>query len=481
MASVYGFLTCLLLLLWNTNPAFGLSRTQAGRQPSPRAENLRPRRDVWANYQAMYPTAATSGAHQHNSYGTSANFSIFNVLDFGAVGDGKTDNFKAFQNALNAAATGGIVFVPPGQFAFLQNSTLTVPRGATLQGTYSTVPSHGVHDGSKPDVGSVLLPSGGRGSEDGCFIELSEDTTVAGLTIFYPDQLPQQVPQPYPWSLCLHGNNAAVTDIECLNCWNAVRAVAAARHYIARIQGQPINTGIYVDETYDIGRVEDVHWNPWYASDVTFMSWQLLHGRAFVFARTDWEYVLNTFAFGYAIGYHFIASKEGSCNGNFLGIGADMAANASVQVDASDPMGILITNGEFTAFVDPQFGTQYADSTQVVITAANKGAVSFSNSAFWGPANQIAKISGSGTTSFADCIFNKWDHDKKGNSAIEVENATGSLLVRGCDFQYPASQVDLGSTLKKAVITGNIISGSTNITGKAMNTQIGMNADDNPS
>ena len=35
---------------------------------------------------------------------------------------------------------------------------------------------------------------------------------------------------------------------------------------------------------------------------------------------------------------------------------------------------------------------------------------------------------------------------------------THSLLVRGCDFQYPANQVDLGSTLKKAVITGNIIS-----------------------
>ena len=33
-------------------------------------------------------------------------------------------------------------------------------------------------------------------------------------------------------------------------------------------------------------------------------------------------------------------------------------ANASVQVDASDPYGILITNGEFTAFVDPRFGTQ---------------------------------------------------------------------------------------------------------------------------
>ena len=61
-----------------------------------------------------------------------------------------------------------------------------------------------------------------------------------------------------------------------------------------------------------------------YAQDKVFMSWQLLHGRAFVFARTDWEYVLNTFAFGYAIGYHFISSKEGSCNGNFLGIGTCM-------------------------------------------------------------------------------------------------------------------------------------------------------------
>ena len=43
-----------------------------------------------------------------------------------------------------------------------------------------------------------------------------------------------------------------------------------------------------------------------------------------MFARSDWEYVFNTFAFGYAIGYHFIASKEGSCNGNFLGIGKDI-------------------------------------------------------------------------------------------------------------------------------------------------------------
>jgi hypothetical protein len=43
-------------------------------------------------------------------------------------------------------------------------------------------------------------------------------------------------------------NNAAVTDVECLNCFNAISAVRAHRHYIARVQGQPINIGIFIDE-----------------------------------------------------------------------------------------------------------------------------------------------------------------------------------------------------------------------------------------
>jgi len=76
----------------------------------------------------------------------------------------------------------------------------------------------------------------------------------------------------------------------------------------------------------------------------------------FVVARSDWEYFFNTFAFGYSVGYHFIASSAGSCNGNFLGIGADMAVRASVLVDSSDVFGILISNGEFTSFVDASLG-----------------------------------------------------------------------------------------------------------------------------
>jgi len=266
-------------------------------------------------------------------------------------------------------------------------------------------------------------------------------------------------------------------DVECLNCWNFVRAVNSARHYIARLQGQPINTGVFIDETYDIGRVENVHFNPWYSSHPAFMTWQLTHGRSFVIARSDWEYVYNTFSFGYSVGYHFIKSPAGSCNGNFLGIGADMAINASVLVDSADAWGLLITNGEFTAFMDPGFGKTDADSTQIVVSSTNTGAVRIVNSAFWGPSNRVARIEGSGSVGFGDCIFSQWDAGKKGNAAIAI-NGTGSLSVRGCEFQQDANQIEIGAGVRRAVVVGNLITGRTRISGEAKSTQVGLNAAD---
>jgi hypothetical protein len=45
-----------------------------------------------------------------------------------------------------------------------------------------------------------------------------------------------------------------------------------------------------------------VHFNPWFSQVKDFMRHQLTLGRAFVIARTDWEYMTNCFAFGYNIG-----------------------------------------------------------------------------------------------------------------------------------------------------------------------------------
>src|SRR3974390_2291429 len=66
----------------------------------------------------------------------------YSVLDFGAKGDGKTDDTAAFQKALDAAskAGGGVVYAPRGNYFFAGH--LSVPGAVTLKGMWESVPSH---------------------------------------------------------------------------------------------------------------------------------------------------------------------------------------------------------------------------------------------------------------------------------------------------------------------------------------------------
>src|SRR5215211_4705362 len=61
---------------------------------------------------------------------------IFSVPDFGAKGDGKTDDTAAFQKALDAAAQagGGTVQAPRGNYLF--SGHLNVPSAVTLRGVW---------------------------------------------------------------------------------------------------------------------------------------------------------------------------------------------------------------------------------------------------------------------------------------------------------------------------------------------------------
>src|ERR1035441_8584054 len=66
----------------------------------------------------------------------------YSVRDFGAQGDGKTDDTAAFQKALDAArqAGGGVVYAPRGNYFFAGH--LNVPSAVTLKGMWESVPSH---------------------------------------------------------------------------------------------------------------------------------------------------------------------------------------------------------------------------------------------------------------------------------------------------------------------------------------------------
>jgi len=365
---------------------------------------------------------------------------------------------------------------------FRISGSLVVDSAVVLRGSYDFVPSHAMAMGASfPNDGSVLMPTGGRGNESATpFITVLADGAVRGFCVWHVEQESTALPVAYPWALSLVGNNAAVADVELLNPFNGISAVKAPRHYIARVQGQPLNIGVFIDSTYDIGRVEDVHFNPWYSCKHPFVEYQLTVGRAFVIGRSDWEYVFNTFAFGYSVGYHFIETETGTMNGNLVGIGADLATKASVLVDGAQPPGLLITNGEFTAFTTPDWCPHcHFNSTQVLVAPSNTGAVKFVDSSFWGPCSQIAMLEGTGSVTFSSCEFVQWDlQNPGGKAAIQAEG--GALVLQGNDFLYDGRQVYLGANVSKAVITGNLIKGTERIVMEETKKSylIGLNAPD---
>lgn len=376
----------------------------------------------------------------------------WSVMEFGAAADGTSDNTAAFQKALDEAgkAGGGMVNVPAGRFAIKGN--LSVPAGVTLQGTYRATPVAFTADYDKLP-GTVLLAYAGRGSNEGNpFIDLRSSAAVAGLIIVYPEWKKTALP-PVPYPPCISAtetNNAAIIDVAIMNAYEAIRFVRAHRHLIRNFQGYPIWRGIYVDECYDIGRIENVHIWPFgvvYEPKDPYCEWINLNGTAFEFARTDWEYVTNTFCFGYGVGYKFSQTKAGSANGNFLGIGADCCERA-VLVEQCQPPGLLITNGEFVGRWSSR------DAVTLEIAEKAEGKVSLTNCSFWGPIDTCVVMRAPKAQFTADaCNFVHWDCKLNGAPAIDVQ--AGRAIVQGCSFEDRELTIRVGRNAKSVIVMGN--------------------------
>lgn len=379
---------------------------------------------------------------------------MIDVRSYGVVGDGRTDDTAAVQKALDAAgkAGGGVVHAPRGNYFF--SGHLVVPSGVTLKGVWESVPAHnGIRDAGLPkptDDGTTFLVTESAGNEDGPpFITLNHNSTLKGVVIYYPSQDPAAEPQPYPYAIAMRGKNPAVLAVELLNPYNGIDATQNERHLVRDVHGQPLRRGIFADTIYDIGRIENVHFNPWWSMSPKLLGWQYQHGEAFIFAKTDWQYVFNTFCYGYAVGYKFVKTEAGDCNGNFLGIGADDCLTA-LEFEAASIIGVLITNGQFVSYRGP-------DPTMVRVGPRNEGSIRFVNSAFWGGCNQVAFIEGTGTVGFSDCTFLPWKAPKPELAVLQFRG--GSAIVRGCEFRERKAQVHLGPQVKRAIVADNLVTG----------------------
>ncbi|MDP4117063.1 MAG: glycosyl hydrolase family 28-related protein, partial [Bacteroidota bacterium] len=283
-----------------------------------------------------------------------------NVVEYGARADGKTDDTDAFQKALDAAsAKGEAVLIPCG--TYLIAGSLTIPQGVTLQGNWQA--PHNTALGK----GSVLFATGSAGNENGTpLINMTQNSCLKGVTIFYPDQDINNV-KPYPWTIQGRGTNCSIIDVTLANPYKAIDfgTYSNELHFIRNVYGQPLKIGIFVDNCTDIGRIENVHFNPnaWSVCGYKnaprppsvewdkFVKYLTENFEGFIFARTDWEYVSNCFVIFPKIGWHFIRGEKRFGNVLITQSGADMT-DTGVQVDGSQKhAGLEFNNCQFMGTV----------------------------------------------------------------------------------------------------------------------------------
>lgn len=115
---------------------------------------------------------------------------IFSVKDFGAVGDGKSNDTPAIQNAIDAcaAAGGGVVLLPAGNFLsgsllLRSNITLRITPGATLTGSRRMEDYAPPHLLNISGVENVAIDGGGRihGSGDAFWKDRSDHPYFLGI------------------------------------------------------------------------------------------------------------------------------------------------------------------------------------------------------------------------------------------------------------------------------------------------------------
>jgi hypothetical protein len=368
-----------------------------------------------------------------------------NVCDFGARGDATGDDTSAFQRALDEAGkTGNRVFVPSGRY--LIKGRLNIPESVTLAGTFDAPARTQYNSGTlEKEKGSILLTIAGKNEPDAePFITLHSDSHLTGLVIYYPEQTDQIIP--YPWCIRGHGDNVNVTNMLLVNPYNAVDlgTLPCGRHNVNGLYAHALKTGLFIDKCFDVGRVSNVHFWPFWKDDKRIHEWVGKHGTAFVIGRTDWEYMTNCFAIFYHVGFHFVANKDGPGNAVLTQCGSDIGPCA-VKVDAVQRhAGVSFVNGQLMAGVE--------------IGAQNQGPVKFTACGFWGVqkvTDHHARISGDGHVTFTACHFTDWATLNRDSPAIILER--GGVTVNGCEFMDTGDKnhIELRSDVEAAIITAN--------------------------
>ena len=368
---------------------------------------------------------------------------IVSVKDFGATGNGVTDDTAAIQAALDASRYGGVVYLPVAPYAV--GGTLVVPEGVTLEGSFQA-PTAGASANGGFEEGSALIVTSTGGSATGnALITLKRNATLRGIVIFYPNQTDTNPPIAYPYTVSAAGDSISVENCLLVNPYQGIEIVGYQRPYLRAVYMQALKQGIYLDQIYDIPRLEDIHiWPFWkvFSYDSGVGQYQLANATAYTFGDISDVFGVNLFAYGYANGIEAIASPitGGLPYGQLINIDIDGSQNA-INIAATALDGLKITNLE----VHTMYGT---NPTGIILSG--QGLLQITNAVLNGGdgsggsqmayANLDIQASAGANVMlenirFANCV----------EAAIIIANSQSNIVANNLQFNVPGTALDLSA------------------------------------
>lgn len=424
----------------------------------------------------------------------------FNVRDFGAVGDGVTDDTQAFIDCFNYMGTvkrtsNKVMFwavVPPGRYKI--TSQIVIPQNMGLRGTRPFRLHRSeecswlyITDEYLPNNWNEYRPTTTPDPYDYNYmtIRLSEGSAIMDLGVYYPDQITYMntynTAKEYRYTIGVPHSISNVL-IEGIMASNPYRFIylgwAHDQARIRHIYGYPLRIGINNVRSDDVDIYDDIHFHRNFSPHTGVGNpYGTQNLEVFIFKGCDWTQVHNCFAYAFNTGIKLLTAEESS--GAYQGcrhmtfdtVNMELSTNCCVMEGDSynNYAAYDASNGHRDVrFINCVFlGNSDSDNGGL-----GKGVYlgygreyNFTNCTWRCPANTCFDMQSNGTAKIDEvkligCNFMTNGHTNNSGHYGVINDAARNLIVIGCNFSTGSSDTNNNvirsfSTAESATIIGS--------------------------
>ncbi|MEI7464019.1 MAG: glycosyl hydrolase family 28-related protein [Burkholderiales bacterium] len=291
------------------------------------------------------------------------------VRDFGAVGNGTTNDAPAIQAAINSlrGAGGGVVQFGP--------KTYRLASGVVIDGATVRLEGAGFTEGPGPGDGTWLCVDQTGFTPitfNGVYARGSVMRNIAVVQAQSTNFTAGWTPVNYDWFFRIQDCQGGVDFDNIFLCaiTRGFYCYNSGRTDFRRIRGQVFTSGIEVDAALDVPRMSNIHFWPFWSADTNVMNYQQAQGDALVFKRADGPFIDQAFALGYRSMFRFSQSASGWTTKFYINSAYADFCKYGVLIDSYGVDGLianLTTQGEAWA----GSGASLSGSNGILISSDN--------------------------------------------------------------------------------------------------------------